>query len=257
LAGSENEWKQPDGAPVLLSGEIHVWLASLDWSPQGVDQIRRFLSEDEQKRSQSFYFPKDARHYTVARGLLRVILGNYIGVKPDMIEFCYNRYGKPTLEKTFAGDQIRFNVSHSHGKALIAVSQYRSLGVDIEFIRPNPERLKIADRFFSEREAALLRTLPKRQQEEGFYLCWTRKEAYIKAAGKGLSIPLDQFDVSLEPGNQAALLRNDLDPAETARWLFYSLPPTPGWALALVAEGEPADIKCWEWVEGMRLPDIA
>lgn len=254
MSGTNDTWLEPPDEPVLPDEEVHAWLAGLDWNPQDVGGARRLLSEDELERSRRFVFSKDARHFIAARGLLRSILGQYLRTPASQLKFCYNRYGKPALDTSTGAGGVQFNVSHSQGKALIAVTRSRRVGVDIEYVRQNPERMALAGRFFSPREAAALRSLPESQQEQAFYRCWTRKEAYIKAAGKGLSLPLEQFDVSLAPGDPPALLRNDIDPAETSRWLFYPLPPISGWEAALAAEGEALELKCWKWAEGWKLP---
>lgn len=229
--------------------EIHVWRAALDWSPSGIQGLRQVLSEEERQHSEAFHFSKDRRHFIVARGLLRMILGRCLDANPALLKFQYGEHGKPALNQDYDGETVQFNLSHSNGLALIAVARNRPVGVDIEFLRPNVDTLQLAGRFFSPGEVAILRSLPENLQEEAFFLGWSRKEAYIKATGLGLSLPLDQFDVSLVPGERAVMLRNDWDPDEIDRWVFYSLPPEPGFAISLVAEAPPARVSCWQLSE--------
>ena len=144
-------------------------------------------------------------------------------------------------------DAIRFNLSHSHGKALYAVSRGREIGVDLEFIRGDLEAEQIAERFFSHSEIETLRALPLSLRKHAFFLCWTRKEAYIKARGEGLSLPLDQFDVSLIPGEPAALLSTQSDSDEALRWSLRNLTPASGYAAALATEGRDWTLSCWQW----------
>ena len=248
----ENMWQDCPPELVLSQNTIQIWLASLDWSLPGTRNLQAILSEEERDRSQAFYFEKDRRHFIVARGLLRLILGQCLGIRPGTLEFDYGEYGKPVLKQGRGEDTLQFNISHSNGRALIAVAQNRLVGVDIEYMRPDPKRLEIADRFFSPREVAALRSLPNHLQEAAFYTCWTRKEAYIKATGKGLALGLEQFDVSLLPTEKPALLRNDHDPGEVSRWVFYTLPSLPGYAAVLIAEGPPVEVKCWQWFEELQ-----
>jgi 4'-phosphopantetheinyl transferase len=175
--------------------------------------------------------------------VLRAILGGYLNQGPECLSFCYNSQGKPALD----GDAIRFNVSHSHGVALYAVTRGREVGIDIEHIRFDLAVAEIAERFFSRREVVMLRALPAEVQRQAFFLCWTRKEAYIKARGEGLSLPLDQFDVSLAPGEPAAVLGTQRDPSEASRWSLQELTPAPGYVAALAVEGHGWRLTCWQW----------
>jgi 4'-phosphopantetheinyl transferase len=232
-----------------LSGdEVHVWLASLDLEASRVKSLWRTLSADERERGLRFHFQRDREHFIVARGLLRVILGRYLNMKPSQIRFSYNRYGKPFLAGE-GGGALRFNVSHSHRLALYAMTSGREIGIDLEHIRRVLDINEIAERFFSPREVAMLLALPEPLWSEAFFNCWTRKEAYIKAKGEGLSLPLDQFDVSLAPGEPAALLYTSDDSQEASRWSLQELAPSPGYVAALVVEGHDWQLKCWQWLD--------
>jgi 4'-phosphopantetheinyl transferase len=241
-------WQAPPSLFSLSDDDVHVWRASLNCGPARIQRIQQVLSDDERKRSQNFHFTKDKQSFIVARSLLRIILSKYLHTPPRLIEFCYGPHGKPALASNDGGE-LQFNLSHSNGMLLMAVSKNRPIGVDVEYMRNDPTRLKIADRFFSPREVSKLRSLPDVDQKRAFYTCWTRKEAYIKAKGMGLSLPLDQFDVSLIPGEAPALLWNASDPEEVSQWMFYDLPPIPGFATALVVKSPPVGIEFWQLVE--------
>ena len=179
---------------------MHVWRAALDVPESQVRSLWDTLTADERQRAEHYVFEKDRTHFVVARGLLRVLLGRYLRQDPPHLRFTYGPHGKPALATDTGGGALRFNVSHSHGLALYAITRGREVGVDVERIRPEVAQEKIAERFFSPREVTLLRALPAPLQATAFFACWTRKEAYIKATGEGLTLPLDQFDVSLLPG---------------------------------------------------------
>jgi 4'-phosphopantetheinyl transferase len=166
---------------------------------------------------------------------------------PESLSFSYSTYGKPALAPEPGADAIRFNLSHSHGTALYAVIRDREIGVDLEFVRGDLEAEQIAERFFSHREIVALRALPLGLRKYAFFLCWTRKEAYIKARGEGLSIPLDQFDVSLIPEEPAALLSIQPDTDEALRWSLRNLTPAAGYAAALATKGRDWTLSCWQW----------
>ncbi len=230
-------WRAPPATLVLGSDEVHVWRATLDQTPSRVQSFLRSLASDEHARAERFYFERDREHFIVARGVLRAILGGYLNRASEGLSFCYSSYGKPALAGESGGNAIRFSVSHSRGVALYAVTRGREVGIDLERIRSDLAIAEIAGRFFSPREIAMLRTLPSEAQNQAFFRCWTRKEAYIKARGEGLSLPLDQFDVSLAPGEPAALLGNQRDPSEASRWSIRELTPAPGHVAALAVAG--------------------
>ena len=232
---------------MLGCDEVHVWRATLDQAPSQIQSFLQSLAADERARAERFYFDGDREHFIVARGVLRAILGRTLNRVPESLSFCYGSHGKPALAGESDGATIRFNVSHSHGVALYAVTRGREVGVDLEHIRFDLAVAEIAERFFSRREIAMLRTLPTELQCQAFFHCWTRKEAYIKARGEGLSLPLDQFDVSLIPGEPAALLGTQQDPSEASRWSVQELFPAPGYAAALAVAAHGLRLTCWQW----------
>ena len=240
-------WPCAEKGIFLPDDEVHVWLCILDRPPNRLRSLLTLLTTDERERAARYHFEKDRHHFIVARGMLRTILGNYLRMEPEKLRFGYGSHGKPFLfeEQNQAG--LRFNLSHSGGLALLAVSRSCELGVDIEFIRPDIAEEKIADRFFSAKEVAMLHTVPDHLQAIAFFNCWTRKEAYIKARGEGLSLPLDLFDVSLLPGEPAELLGTRIDDEEISRWSLIDIAPAPGYAGALVAECGHMRLKRWRW----------
>ena len=240
-------WNSPPKTLVLPNNAVHVWRAALHVSPSELRAFGDTLAVGERARAERFYFQKHREHFIVGRGLLRDILSRYLDRKPDQLRFCYNAYGKPALIEETGAEGLCFNLSHSHGIALYALTRGREIGVDIEYFRPDVEAEKLAERFFSPREATVLHALPEHLRKEGFFNCWTRKEAYIKAEGKGMSIPLSAFDVSLTPGEPAALLRSQNDTQETSRWTLQALDPKPGYAAALAVKGHDWELKCWQW----------
>ena len=244
---TSSSWDSPPKTLVLPNNAVHVWQASLHMSAPCLRTLEGTLAADERARAERFYFQKHREHFIAGRGLLRNILSRYLDKEPDQLRFSYNAYGKPALTEQTGAEGLCFNLSHSHEIALYALTRRREIGVDIEYFRPDVEAEKLAERFFSPREAAALRALPEHLRKEGFFNCWTRKEAYIKAEGEGMAIPLSTFDVSLTPGEPAALLRTQNQPQETARWSLQALNPAPDYAAALAVKGHDWELKCWQW----------
>jgi 4'-phosphopantetheinyl transferase len=224
-------WSRPAQDVVLQEDEVHSWLAWLDVDAQERTRLNSYLSADEVSRAARFVFPRDRDHFIVARGRLRELLGKYLHCSPDAVQLKTGRYGKPSLLDD--RDPLRFNLSHSHGLALYGFCMGRELGIDTEKIRPGFAGEGIAERYFSPAEQRDLAELPKELRDTAFFLCWTRKEAYIKAHGDGLQIPLDSFDVSLKPGEPATLRSVDSD-----RWSLHSFTPAPEFVAAIIVEGE-------------------
>jgi 4'-phosphopantetheinyl transferase len=241
MTASLEFWPPPPNPVSLNGGEVHVWRVRLDVPTAEVEGLRALLTPDEQARAARLLFEGDRRRIIAARGTLRMILGRYLDAPPDSLRFCYTSHGKPALAGEM--ESLCFNISHSADLALIAVARERAVGVDIERIRPDVADEQLARRFFSPPEVAALLALPREDRQQGFFSCWTRKEAYIKARGEGLSIPLDQFQVSLAPGEPPALLGVQGD--DPARWSLYDLRPGPGYVAALAVEGHHLRIKGW------------
>jgi 4'-phosphopantetheinyl transferase len=240
-------WEPPPANANLLHDDVHVWCAWLDQSISSLEWLTQTLSVDERMRAERFQFEQDRKRFIIGRGLLRTILGYYVGIEPGRVHFCYGIYGKPALVEMPGRSTLRFSVAHAHGLALYAVTRDRELGVDLEYIRHIAENEQIVDRYFSDREKAVFRALTSDKKQEAFFTYWTCKEAYLKATGEGLTRPLNQIDVSLVPGEPARLISVDGDVKQASRWTLQELRPVPGFAAALVVEGQGWRLSCWNW----------
>lgn len=248
-------WHTPASAVDLMETEIHVWRASLRRGEKATAQLLALLTAQETERANRFCFEVDRSAYIAGRGILRLLLGRYLTQEAFFSEFLYNEYGKPMLPEGMIARDLRFNLSHADGVALFAVTCGREVGVDVESVQRNIDYGQVAGRFFSLRERTTLLSLPAEAQREAFFACWTRKEAYIKARGMGLSLGLDAFDVSLAPGEPARLLATRDDPQQAARWSIQALYPGPVLAGALCADGHDWRLRCWQWPDaGDRVP---
>jgi len=237
------------GAVQLASDEVHSWCASLDVSPETSARLYATLTPDERTRSARFQFERDQQRFIVARGVLRDLLGRYLQTQPGHIRFAYNAFGKPDLSPEF-GNRLTFNLSHSAGRALIAIATVSNVGVDLEYIRAQSEYADIARRFFSTAEVDYLSALPSHLYAEAFFSCWTKKEAYLKACGEGLAIPLNSFSVPLTihpVDTPVDLYVASKDKVPATRWSLYTLRPAPGYAGALAIDGTGWRLRQWQW----------
>lgn len=250
---AEPAWETPPEFVKAWRDEVHVWRACLDVQSSHVQRLALMLSADERERAERFRFQRHRDHFVAARVFLRILIGQYLQKEPDQIQFSYNPYGKPYLAQE-GNHAPSFNLSHSEGLALYAVTRDREIGVDVEHISKQIEVDSIAERFFSSREVAAFRSLPQRLRRQAFFTCWTRKEAYIKAKGEGLSTPLDKFSVSLSPGEPAMLVDVQVDPKEVSRWSLSELNPDPRYVAALAVEGHDWMLRCWELTADHRSP---
>jgi medium-chain acyl-[acyl-carrier-protein] hydrolase len=238
-------WPISTIVPPIAENEVHVWNVDLKENVEKICRLERLLCADERERAARFHFQRDRERFIVGRGALRCIVGNYLKREPAEIALCYNSNGKPILNRTAADIDLRFNLAHSGDQALIALAVGRSLGVDLEQIRPDVECAELAERYFSPRESAALLALPATERVPAFFACWARKEAYVKAQGLGLSLPLDQFSVSLD--EPARLLSTEHNPAELERWELHELLPAPGYVGALAVEGAGLRVRGAKW----------
>jgi 4'-phosphopantetheinyl transferase len=231
-------------ADALAAGEVHVWNANLDVFEAQAATLQATVSADELHRASKFYFERDRRHYIVARGILRSILASYLGTEAARIEFRYSMYGKPELAKP-AGSGLHFNVSHSESVALYAFAIGRRIGIDVERIRDDFDFELIAKRSFSLFEHAALKRMPATERRRAFFVCWTRKEAYIKALGTGLNHPLHQFDVSVD--EPAMLLNVRGEPGAPQLWDMKNVHAAPRYVGAVAAEGREWPMVPVQW----------
>jgi len=230
-------WTPGPPTPRAEGDAVHLWRVDLDVADNLVEDLRGLLSEDELARADRFVYEIHGARFVVGRGVLRRLLAAYLGAQPESLRFGYGPKGKPRLEQPDA-DGLQFNVSHSGGRALIAVSQGREVGVDVERINAERAAEAIARRFFAPAEVAEFLSLPDDERVVGFFNAWTRKEAYMKATGQGLALGLDRFRVSLRPGEQAKLIETAWCREDVHRWSMQAFDPGAGFAAAVVAEGD-------------------
>ena len=237
-------------APLTLrEDEVQLWKVDLDAIRADESRWQEVLSSDELTRASRFHFPADRQCFVATRALLRTILAGYLSTDPKRLSFSYSKKEKPSLVLQRAGVDVTFNVSHSRGIALLAFVQRREIGIDVEQVREDFDVEAIARRFFSAREQEQLAALPNDEKFEAFFRCWTRKEAYIKATGDGLSLPLHQFDVSVAPENSDALLSTRPDNSEAALWSLREVPAGHGYVAALCVRGREWRLKNWSAAE--------
>lgn len=235
------------GDLTLRENQIDIWRIHIDGQEVGLQHYRRLLSSEEAQRADRFYFEEHRRRFTWARAAMREILSRYIGLAPQQLAFSYGTAGKPELSGELERTGIKFNLSHSNDIGLLAVTRGLAVGIDIELINSKFASDEIAECFFSASEIRHLRALPPAERVDAFFACWTRKEAYIKALGEGLSVPLDSFEVAFGPGIAAALLQVRADPCELTRWSMYDLDTVTGYKAALVVEGREHRLHHVKW----------
>jgi 4'-phosphopantetheinyl transferase len=241
-------WSSPSPPLNLGPDEVHLWRASLALPSAVVVELYHSLSDEERERAQRYHSATARHRFLAGRGLLRTILGSYLRVKGHQIAFRQSDHGKPLLDDPGTG--LYFNVSHSHELALFAITRRGEVGVDVERVRPFPNEVSVAERFFSPCECQRLRTLAPEHRTEAFFHVWTRKEACLKALGVGLAQGLERVEVNLGPDEPARLLRLDGEERRAAHWSLLNLVPAPGYVGALALEGKDFRLLGWHWPEG-------
>lgn len=233
----------------LRRDDVHVWILRLDLSRAQLARLASVISAEEFTRAERFAVPANRRRYVAAHGLLRLVLASYVCLGPKRLSFEKGAGGKPRLADRH---QLRFNLSHSNDLALVAVSANREVGVDIEKVCEMPDLESLARICFSPVEQAALAAVPAGQRQLAFFAGWTRKEAFLKAQGDGLSRPLHSFDVTLTPAVPARVLR--VQPPDAAhRYALRTLEPAPGYVGALATEGGPVTVhwRGWQRLEAL------
>jgi 4'-phosphopantetheinyl transferase len=215
---------------------VEVWRDSLDRPDADLARLEGWLSGEERARAAAFAFPRERGRFVASRGLLRSLLARLAGGAPASQEIVADALGKPRLGGTCGQGRLRFSVSHSGDLWACAVALGREVGLDVEEVRPDRAADRIARRYFSPAEADALAALPGPERPAAFHRIWTRKEAWLKARGFGISIPLDSFEVTHAAGD-ARLLATRPNPAEAARWTLRDLDIAPGFAAAVAVEG--------------------
>jgi len=240
-------WRREVPQELIFSNEIHVWRVFLDLTTLQTKGLLEFLSDDEVLRSERFRFERDRNRFIVARAILRQLLGRYLGKKPHELRFEYTAYGKPVLASEAGYDTFSFNLSHSDAFALYAVTRARNIGIDVERVRNDVAFEQIARRFYSPGEISSLERMHKDKRPEGFFQYWTRKEAFIKALGEGVSFPMEQCDVSLMSGKVFSPIIFPGEKIESSFWCGQDLFPGVGYAAAIAVEEGDWSLSCWDY----------
>jgi len=225
----------------LPDSDLHVWCASLNVSLEEQSYYLSLLSKDEISRAGRFYFERDRNHFIAGRGLLRSFLGSYLNLEPDRIEFVYGRHGKPALKSVGQNKTLEFNLSHSKDLALYAFSWNRKVGIDIEYMIPMADMDDFAEKYFASSESEYINSLSGKQKNEAFFKTWTCKEAFLKANGSGLTVPINQVEISFE-ADGVALTSIGSDKEQSPRWRLELLNPIPGYKAAVAIDGHDCQI---------------
>jgi 4'-phosphopantetheinyl transferase len=240
----ELTWSKPEQFPLLADGEVHVWRAALEEDESRVEKYFALLSPDEKARAARLVFANHRARFITARGILRYLLGQYSQTPPQDLTFEYSKHGKPALSTSHS---LCFNLSHSENQAVYVFGLNGRLGIDLEKHDEHTEKLTIAKRFFSLNEAAALAQVPEDEMTSAFYRCWTRKEAFIKAIGAGLSCPLDAFEVTFLPGEPPALQRLDLPGEQREKWRLFDISPQNDFSAAVATDAAVMNLRAFNW----------
>lgn len=238
-------WDSPPAELPVLKQTAHVWCVALDFSQDILKTFLSLLSSDEQERAQQFRFEKDRNHFIAARGLLREVLSRYSNIEPQKLKFHYNIYGKPSLADY---SQLQFNLSHSNGLALYALTLDNNIGVDIEFKGRECDIDAIAQRYYSPREYEILNKLSGTEKTDAFFNAWARKEAFLKALGQGISYSLDKVEVTLTADELARFVAIHDTAQDVSQWYLHALNPSPDFAAALAIKGHVDKVETWRWI---------
>ena len=239
-------WQSPPVALSLGHDEVHVWRAQLDASAHDLVAYQCSLSADELSHMQRLHNPADQRRFVARRGILRGLLSKYVDIKPAEILFNYTAYGQARLSVRYQHNALRFTLSHASDHALYAVSQSRDIGIDIEYLQCSFDYEQIAGSLFAAEEFALLSALPLAQRSRAFFRLWTCKEAYIKAYGLGLSLPLNTFAIALDLDQPVRLLYGH-NQGDASCLSLRELPINEHHVAALAVKGNDWHLRCWHY----------
>jgi 4'-phosphopantetheinyl transferase len=245
-ASCPTRWCEPPEILAPGQSEIHVWKINLA-TPAAVARLEIFLSAEEREQAARFHFVADKRRFTVRRAVRRQLLAACLEKKPEAVHIRLSSHGQPAIVGQEGAGGLRFSCSHSADWGLVAIASGIELGVDLEQHRPLADAEGLARTYFSDAEIRELAGLPESLKTAGFFNCWTRKEAFVKAIGLGLAFPLNRFSVSLAPGQPAVLLDVAEDCGPAKKWTMVSLEPSADYSSALVFEGKAAPVKFFQW----------
>jgi 4'-phosphopantetheinyl transferase len=226
-----HQWLSPPAACPLPPGSLHIWRTHLDFSADSLSRYSEVLTDDERSRANRFVSSRERDRYTVSRATLRLLLGRYLQIPPDSVRIGEGPRGKPFVEGNKLESELKFNLSHSQELVVYAFARQREVGIDVEKIRTDFASREVAQRYFSSQEIGELDALAPELYPAGFFRCWVRKEAYMKAHGLGFQMALDSFSVSLAQEHAPRLTASDSE-----RWSMYSFEPFPEYTSAVFAE---------------------
>jgi 4'-phosphopantetheinyl transferase len=242
---SAQSWEPAPQTLELPPGEVHIWRAKLSSQRAVVEEFWPLLSAEEQTRASRFQFPEDSDRYILAHGILRDILLRYRPLVPTPLCFSLGPKGQPYLRQPSGGLPLRFNLSHSRSLVVLAITLEHKIGIDVEPTFSTADWRAIANRFFSAMECQYLFALPETDRASAFLSLWTQKEAYAKARGEGLSIPLDSFSI-LASHDGTLRVDDSYDSAARLNWSFLGLTPDEHHLGALALKGHPARVLFWD-----------
>ena len=241
-------WPAPPVHLALDRESVHVWAVSLRVPDDTLIHLAKMLAPAERRRAESFHFDRDRNRYAVGRGTLRTILGQYLDADPASVALTMGSHGKPLLAGSFARSDLHFNLAHCEDLALLAMTRGRIVGVDLERIRAMDGAEEMAACFCSPREYAEFQSLPPGERGTAFFRLWTRKEAWLKATGKGIGQSLETVEVSFRAGQSACFIHlPEESGAPTSAWSLRELTPALGFVAALALPAEATEISCWQW----------
>ena len=229
---------------LLAPNQVDLWFVDINEHKDRLPHYLSVLNDVEKERASKYRFEKDKNCSIIARGVLRTLLGNYLEKNPKEIKFKLGEFGKPSLNEE---SNIEFNISHSGNVIVLAFVLNDKIGVDVEHTKRTIEVNSIAKQFFSKEEVTALFSLEESYQKQAFYNCWTRKEAFIKALGSGLSFPLNQFVVSLDSVYNAELIETKWDDKERENWVLKSFEPVKDYIGAFSVKGKVTDVQYWKF----------
>lgn len=228
--------------PILTKEFVHIWQFSFSQHKDNISYFWTLLNRDEKRRTETFLQNQHRYNFATARAILRYLLAQYLKCEPQDIVFQQNDHGKLALAQSDNNLSLQFNLSHAKDTVMYAFAVDRHVGIDVEYIRDDVSLAEIARRFFALEEQQALFALPRDQQSEAFFACWTRKEAFIKAIGKGLSYSLKKFivDLSVQQKTAKVNLKINDDKLLSTFWTLFNLTTTPQYCAAVVVEGDCA-----------------
>lgn len=237
-------WETPDGPVIFQPDTLDIWHCDLEPDEERLNACRQLLSVDEIERAERLKFDEKKQEFIVTRACLRQVLSSALSCAPQELEFVRNQQGKPQLSERFADNRLEFNLAHSHGRAVLAVTSGAPTGVDIEMLRYGTDYMGLAKRFFSDDEQQALLELSGEQQRRAFFACWTRKEAFVKAVGTGIGYGLDKFTVPVSPEIKTAEIKCT---KFGQHWRFYDLPVGEDFYAAVVTDGAETELRYWQF----------